>query len=130
MVAGPRTDKPVPGVREVLVQLKAAALNHRDLFVRQYQYAAISLDHSMLSDGYGAVTETRQGDSDTFIPGENVLLTPILYYAGTARGYDGVRKDEVSPTPKHLSATEGAALPLVGLTPWRALVTKAAVQAG
>ncbi|KAF5609019.1 alcohol dehydrogenase [Fusarium pseudoanthophilum] len=94
-----RTEKPVPGDHEVLVQLKAAALNHRDLFVRQHQYPAISLDHPMLSDG-------------------------------TAQDYVCVHKDEVVPAPKHLSATEGAALPLVGLTAWRALVTKAAIQPG
>ncbi|EWG35815.1 alcohol dehydrogenase [Fusarium verticillioides 7600] len=148
-----RTEKPVPGDHEVLVQLKAAALNHRDLFVRQHQYPAISLDHPMLSDGYGVITEVGRDVSNKSQLGENVLLTPMrgwisdpagpedpqkwsitgstrLYDVGTAQDYVCVHKDEVVPAPKHLSATEGAALPLVGLTAWRALVTKAAVQPG
>nr|RBQ87621.1 hypothetical protein FVER53263_00022 [Fusarium verticillioides] len=148
-----RTEKPVPGDHEVLVQLKAAALNHRDLFVRQHQYPAISLDHPMLSDGYGVITEVGRDVSNKSLLGENVLLTPMrgwisdpagpedpqkwsitgstrLYDVGTAQDYVCVHKDEVVPAPKHLSATEGAALPLVGLTAWRALVTKAAVQPG
>ncbi|SCV33839.1 related to alcohol dehydrogenase [Fusarium fujikuroi] len=148
-----RADKPVPAEHEVLVQLKAAALNHRDLFVRQHQYPAISLDHPMLSDGYGVITEVGQGVSDSPLLGANVLLTPMrgwisdpsgpedpkkwsitgstrLYDVGTAQDFICVHKDEVVPAPKHLSPTEDAALPLVGLTAWRALVTKAAVQPG
>ncbi|RTE84564.1 hypothetical protein BHE90_000877 [Fusarium euwallaceae] len=147
------TEKPVPGENEVLVRLKAAALNHRDLFVRQHQYPAISLDHPMLSDGYGVITELGRGVSNNSLLGENVLLTPMrgwisdpagpedrtkwsitgstrLYDVGTAQDYVCVHQDEVVPAPKHLSAVEGAALPLVGLTAWRALTTKAAIQPG
>ncbi|KAF5007182.1 hypothetical protein FDECE_6492 [Fusarium decemcellulare] len=145
--------KPVPGDNEVLVRLKAAALNHRDLFVRHHQYPAISLDHPMLSDGYGVITELGRRVANSSLLGENVLLTPMrgwisdpagpedpkkwsitgstrLYDVGTAQDYVCVHQDEVVPAPKHLSAVEGAALPLVGLTAWRALSTKAAVQPG
>ncbi|KAI8648625.1 PKS-ER domain-containing protein [Fusarium keratoplasticum] len=145
--------KPVPADNEVLVRLKAAALNHRDLFVRHHQYPAISLDHPMLSDGYGVITELGRGVPNRSLLGENVLLTPMrgwisdpagpedpkkwsitgstrLYNVGTAQDYVCVHQDEVVPAPKHLSAVEGAALPLVGLTAWRALSTKAAVQPG
>ncbi|KAI1031058.1 hypothetical protein LB504_000015 [Fusarium proliferatum] len=134
-----RADKPVPGEHEVLVQLKAAALNHRDLFVRQHQYPAISLDHPMLSDGYGVITEVGQGVSDSPLLGENVLLTPMRGWIADPSGPEDPKKwsitgstrlYDVVPAPKHLSPTEGAALPLVGLTAWRALVTKAAVQPG
>ncbi|RSL97547.1 hypothetical protein CEP52_010839 [Fusarium oligoseptatum] len=147
------TEKPVPGENEVLVRLRAAALNHRDLFVRQHQYPAISLDHPMLSDGYGVITELGRGVSNNSLLGENVLLTPMrgwisdpagpedrskwsitgstrLCDVGTAQDYVCVHQDEVVPAPKHLSAIEGAALPLVGLTAWRALTTKAAIQPG
>lgn len=44
--------------------------------------------------------------------------------AGAAQDYIVVPQDEVVVAPGHLSAVEGAALPLVGLTAWRALVTK------
>ena len=107
----------------------------------------------MLSDGYGVITELGRGVSNRSLLGKNVLLTPMrgwisdpagpedprkwsitrstrLYDVGTAQDYVFVYQDEVVPAPEHLSALEGAALPLVGLTAWRALRTKAAVQPG
>ena len=48
----------------------------------------------------------------------------LLYDAGTAQEYIVCHEDDVEPAPEHLSAVEGAALPLVGVTGWRALVTK------
>lgn len=48
-----------------------------------------------------------------------------LYDAGAAQEYIVVPEDDVEPAPAHLSPVEGAALPLAGLTAWRALVTKA-----
>ncbi|KAI6759987.1 hypothetical protein HG531_013560 [Fusarium graminearum] len=148
-----QTETPTPKQNEVLVQLKAAALNHRDLFVRRHQYPAISLENPMLSDGYGVIVELGKGVSDQSLLGTNVLLTPMrgwtsdpagpevpsewsitgstrLYPVGTAQEYVCVDQEEVVSAPKHLSAAEGAALPLVGLTAWRALTTKANVQQG
>ena len=49
------------------------------------------------------------------------------YDAGTAQEYIAVPETELERAPPHLSPTEGAALPLVGLTGWRALVTKAGI---
>ena len=48
-----------------------------------------------------------------------------LYNVGTAQDYIVVDEDEVVLKPEHLTDIEGAALPLVGVTGWRALVTKA-----
>lgn len=47
-----------------------------------------------------------------------------MYDAGTAQEYIVCHEEDVEIAPEHLSAIEGAALPLVGLTGWRALVTK------
>ena len=47
-----------------------------------------------------------------------------MYDAGTAQEYIVCNEEDVELAPEHLSAVEGAALPLVGLTGWRALVTK------
>lgn len=47
-----------------------------------------------------------------------------MYDAGTAQEYIVCSEEDVELAPEHLSAIEGAALPLVGLTGWRALVTK------
>lgn len=139
--------RPSPGPNQVLIKLSAASLNHRDLFVRQHLYPGISFKAPFLADGYGTVIETGTGASSLLV-GKPVLLTPsrgweqdpagpenprthsvvgasALYEdAGTAQEYTVVDEAEVVLAPEHLSPAEGAALPLVGVTAWRALVTK------
>lgn len=138
--------KPKPGPGELLVKLSAASLNHRDLFQRQHLYPAISWDNPILADGYGTVVEVGKGTSRSDLLNKAVILTPnrgwisdpvgpetmhavvggtSLTEVGTAQDYVVVNEEEVVPAPAHLSATEAAALPLVGLTAWRALTTKA-----
>jgi NADPH:quinone reductase-like Zn-dependent oxidoreductase len=74
------------------------------------------------------LTPMRGWESDPAGP-ENPLAYAVIgstvgYDVGTAQEYVVVHEDEVAPAPEHLSPVEGAALPLVGLTGWRALVTK------
>ncbi|KAH6607204.1 hypothetical protein Trco_003517 [Trichoderma cornu-damae] len=139
--------KPTPGPRELLVRISAAALNHRDLFIRRHQYPAISFTAPLFADGYGTVVEAGPDVTRKDLLHKNVLLTPMrgwdsnpagpenarkfavigcskLTDAGAGQDYIAVPEDEVEPAPDHLSPGEGAALPLVGLTGWRALVTK------
>ncbi|CAI6090061.1 hypothetical protein V2G26_006449 [Clonostachys chloroleuca] len=139
--------RPKPGNGEVLVRISAAALNHRDLFIRQHLYPAISFDNPMLADGYGTVVELGSNVAQPELLNKSVLLTPMRGWesdpdgpdggrsyavigssritpAGTAQDYVVVSEKDVVVAPDHLSAVEGAALPLVGLTGWRALVTK------
>ncbi|ROW13262.1 hypothetical protein VPNG_04808 [Cytospora leucostoma] len=143
---------PEPRPNEVLVRLNAAALNHRDLFIRQQLYPGISFEHPLLADGQGTVvksgsqcTRNLQGKDVLLLPARgwtshpdgpedikeySVIGATALYDAGTAQEYIVCHEDDVEPAPEHLSAVEGAALPLVGLTGWRALVTKAGENAG
>lgn len=146
--------KPAPGPNEVLVRMTAVALNHRDLFIRQSLYPAISFDAPMLADGCGIVIAVGSGVKRTDLLNKKVLLAPMRGWesdpaapenakrfsvagsskiaedSGTARDYFAVSEDEVVLAPPHLSDAEGAALPLAGLTGWRALVTKAGVSSG
>lgn len=139
--------KPTPGPNEYLVKMRAAALNHRDFFIRQHLYPRISFSTPILADGYGTVIEAGPGANSSLLDC-SVLLTPSrgwlddpegpedynrfavlgassLYPPlGMAQDYIVVHECEVEPTPSHLSAAEAAALPVVGLTAWRALVTK------
>ncbi|KAK1729111.1 zinc-binding dehydrogenase [Colletotrichum acutatum] len=138
--------KPTPGPKDVLVRLTAAALNHRDLFIRRHLYPGISFDHPLMADGYGIVVEVGK-DADKGLLNKPVLITPSRGWAsspdgpedirqfsvigatqtypdGTAQDYLALPQDEVELAPEHLTPAEGAALPLVGLTGWRALVTK------
>lgn len=140
------TPKPVPGPGELLVKIHAAALNHRDLFVRQHLYPGISFTSPLLSDGCGTVVQTGPGCSAQLLH-QRVIVCPVRgwdadvdapedpdryaaigasnrYPDGTAQDYLLVRESDVVQCPEHLSTLEAAALPLVGLTGWRALVTK------
>ncbi|KKY36880.1 putative zinc-binding dehydrogenase [Diaporthe ampelina] len=138
--------KPSPGPREVLIRLNAASLNHRDLFVRQHLYPGISFEHPLLADGHGTVIQSGPScvrnlqDKDVLlfpargwdahpdgpedIKRYSVIGGTAMYDAGTAQEYIVCSEEDVEVAPEHLSAVEGAALPLVGLTGWRALVTK------
>jgi NADPH:quinone reductase-like Zn-dependent oxidoreductase len=131
----------------VLIRLTAAALNHRDLFQRHHQYPAISFENPMLADGYGIVVEAGPSVTRSDLLNRPVILSPMRGWksdptgpedikkfaihggvsisdVGTAQDYVVLHQDEVELAPDHLSPVEGAALPLVGLTAWRALVTK------
>ncbi|KAI1778714.1 oxidoreductase [Hypoxylon cercidicola] len=140
--------KPIPGSGEVLVKLEAAALNHRDFFIRQNLYPAISFQTPLLSDGYGIVIEAGPGCTLDHILHKPVVLTPCHGWAadpdgpedysqfstiggtepnrhlGTAQNYAVVDESELELCPSHLSPAEGAALPTCGLTAWRALMVK------
>lgn len=150
------TDVPSPAIRpnEVLVQVKACALNHLDVFVRGgLRGIEIGLPHILGNDVSGIVREV--GDLVTWVQnGDEVLLQPGLSCGHCAeclggedylcRQYDiiGYRHaggyaefvaapgENVIPKPVQLSWEEAAALPLVTLTAWHMLVTRAKLQAG
>ncbi|OAA68433.1 alcohol dehydrogenase [Niveomyces insectorum RCEF 264] len=146
--------RPTPGPGELLVRIRAVALNHRDLFIRQNLYPGISFENPLLADGFGVVEEVGPGcqRGDVAKVGAGVVLVPCRNWiddpdgpedyarfsviggaaavdAGTATEYLTVPEAELELAPAHLSPTEAAALPLVGLTAWRALVTKANIAA-
>jgi NADPH:quinone reductase-like Zn-dependent oxidoreductase len=150
------TDVPQPQIRanEVLVQVKACALNHLDLFVRGgLPGIEIPLPHILGCDVAGVVREV--GELVTWAkPGDEILLQPGLscgHCAECLRGEDnlcreydiiGYRHDggyaeflavpgiNVVPKPANLSWEEAASLPLVTLTAWHMLVTRAKLQPG
>lgn len=101
----------------------------------------------MLADGYGTVVEVGSSVKNKDILNKPVILTPMRGWEsdpvgpeadagpivcgsaqgtemGTAQDYVVVEEEEAVAAPPHLSPAEGAALPLVGLTGWRAFVTK------
>ncbi|KAL4741506.1 hypothetical protein BDV11DRAFT_203424 [Aspergillus similis] len=141
--------QPTPQGTELLVKLSAAALNHRDMFLRQHLYPGITFDVPMGADGVGTVVGAGP---DVTNPGrwqgKRVILNPGIgwkdsldgpedptgykimggtkfYDKGTLQDYITIDESEVEEAPEHLSDAEAAALPLAGLTGWRALVVKA-----
>ena len=140
---------PTPGPGEILVKLHAAALNHRDVFIQAGKYAGIKLPCTLGSDGAGEVAAHGANVPATApAVGSRVLLNPGLRWGtdpraqarefsvlgmpdpGTFAEYIVLPAEYIRPLPAHLSFEQGAALPLAGLTAYRAAFTRAQVQPG
>lgn len=132
---------------EVLVRLRAAALNHRDVFIRQGLYPGIKLPVILGSDGAGEVVAAG-GGVDASIVGQEVVINPCFDWGEDRRAQSGkfrilgmpddgtyaqlirVPARNLAPKPAHLSFEEAASLPLAGLTAWRSVHTRAQVRSG
>ena len=149
-------DVPEPQIRasEVLVEVKACALNHLDIFVRGgLPGIQIPLPHILGNDIAGVVREV--GELVTWTkPSDEVMVNPgvscghcdacLSGQDNLCRDYDimGYRRDggyaelvavpgvNIIPKPSQLSWEEAAALPLVTVTAWHMLVTRVNVQPG
>lgn len=142
-------DAPDPRARagEALVRLRAAALNHRDVFIRKGQYAGITLPLILGSDGAGEVVDIGD-DVDASWRGRSVIIDPSFNWGpddraqspsfhilglplnGTYAQLVTVPVDHLHDKPQHLSFEEAAAVPLASVTAYRALVTRARLQPG
>lgn len=138
--------KPTPGVGEVVVRIKAAALNHRDVWIKTGQYAGLKFPLTPGSDAAGVVHEVGPG-VDPEWRDQKVVINPSFDWGhhekaqepkfsilglprnGTLAEYISVPASQLAPKPAHLSWEEAAALPLAGLTAYRALFSRAQLQA-
>ena len=68
---------PHPGPGEAVVRVRAAALNHRDVFIRKGQYANIKFPIILGSDGAGEVAEVGDGVDPSWL-GREVVIDPSL----------------------------------------------------
>ena len=147
-------DVPEPVLRkdQVLVRVKACALNHLDLWIRK-GLPAIKLPHINGSDVSGDIAAVGEYITDVQ-PGQRVLLAPMVFCGHCAEcvagrqnfcpqfsvlGYlnDGgnaefiaVPRINVIPIPDTLTYDEAASVPLVFLTAWHMLVGRAQVRPG
>jgi NADPH:quinone reductase-like Zn-dependent oxidoreductase len=138
---------PAAGPGEVVVQLKAAALNHRDLWIKLGKYAGLKFPCIPGSDGAGVVASVGSGVDASWI-GREVVINPSFDWGssesaqgegfsilglprdGTLAARVSVPASQLAPKPAHLSWEEAAALPLAGLTAWRALKSRAGCAPG
>jgi zinc-binding alcohol dehydrogenase/oxidoreductase len=129
-------DDPIAGPGEVLIRLKAASLNHLDIWTRQGLPSAPK-PRILGADGAGVVEALGEG-ADGFAAGDEVVINPGLddgahiigeHMDGTHAELIAVPADYVHPLPGDLTFEEAAAFPLVFETAYRMLVTRAGLQA-
>jgi NADPH:quinone reductase-like Zn-dependent oxidoreductase len=130
---------PTAGPEEVLIRLRAASVNHLDLWVRQGR-PTVPKPRILGADGAGIVEALGEGAGGLQV-GDRVVINPGLAHGShiTVLGEhtDGTHAERVAvpgsnvyPVPDALSFEEAAAFPLVYLTAYRMLVTKAGVAEG
>ena len=149
-------DAPEPKIRpdQVLVKVRACALNHLDLFIRGgLPGLQLEMPHILGSDASGEVVETGEV-AGSLKPGDRVLLAPGLscrqcpecvsgkdnacrrygllgyLHPGVHAEYAAVPGVNAIPIPGELSFEEAAAAPLVFLTAWHMLVSVAKIKMG
>ncbi|MBI2609017.1 MAG: zinc-binding dehydrogenase [Deltaproteobacteria bacterium] len=144
---------PVPKPTEVLVEIKACALNHLDIWVRKGLPIKITYPHILGCDIAGIVKEVG-GEVKNVKKGSKVLISPGLpcyecekcregkdnecpHYGIVGETISGgyaelisVSEKNILPFPKNYSFTEAAAIPLTFVTAWHMLVAKGKIKKG
>jgi len=139
--------QPQPAAGEVRVAISHAALNRRDVWITVGKYPRVELPSIGGSDGAGVVDAVGTG-VDANLVGQEVVIYPARDWGddprcgganfrvlgmpdqGTFAESICVPATDIAAKPDHLTFEQAAALPLAGLTSWRALVTHGEVKAG
>jgi NADPH:quinone reductase-like Zn-dependent oxidoreductase len=143
-------DRPLPELadREVMVRIKAASLNYRDLIVLRGQYTRNSVPGRVpLSDGAGEVIAVGAG-VERFKVGDKVAgcffqgwlagrLSSHMHQTTLGGPIDGVLAEQVKfhehglvHLPRDYSFIEGATLPCAALTAWQSLIVRGGLVPG
>ncbi|MBO22382.1 MAG: NAD(P)-dependent alcohol dehydrogenase [Rhodospirillaceae bacterium] len=140
---------PEPGLGEVLVRVRAATLNYRDLLTVEGGYGSRQRTENLIpvSDGAGEVVAVGDGVT-RFVVGDRVVANffqnwlsgepdEVGLHSGLGGMIDGMACElRVLPeyglchTPTHLTDAEAAALPCAGLTAWSAVIDQGGVKPG
>jgi len=138
---------PQPAHGEAVVEVRAAALNHRDVWIKAGQYAGLKWPCIPGSDGAGVVTALGGGVDPAWL-GREVIINPMFDWGagerapaegsmilglprdGTLAEQIAVPASQLTAKPPHLTWPEAAALPLAGLTAWRAVFSRARLEPG
>jgi NADPH:quinone reductase-like Zn-dependent oxidoreductase len=143
---------PEPRKDQVLVRVRACALNHLDVWVRK-GLPGVKLPHILGSDIAGEVVEAGEYVGE-FKPGQRVLLAPMHFCGRCAKCVGGLQNQcrqftvlgngvdggncelfaapaaNVIPIPGALDFNQAASVPLVFLTAWHMLVGRAGIRPG
>lgn len=136
-----------PAAGEVVVRLQAAALNRRDFWITRGMYPGIVTPIVPGSDGAGVVGKVGEGVDESWLDREALINPGFDWGAGSAAQADdftilGLPRDgtfatevavpvaQLHPKPESFTWEGAAALPLAGLTAYRALFSQGGLQAG
>jgi zinc-binding alcohol dehydrogenase/oxidoreductase len=121
---------PTPASGEVLIELRAASLNHLDVWVRK-GLPSVPKPHILGADGAGVIA----GTDERVVINPGILTEGKMHIVGETR--DGTHAELIAiprafvhPIPGDLTFEEAAAFPLVFLTAYRMLIPRARLQAG
>jgi NADPH:quinone reductase-like Zn-dependent oxidoreductase len=148
---------PQPRKDEVLVRVRACSLNHLDVWVRK-GLPGVNLPHILGSDVAGEIVElgeyVKEFKTGGFKTGQRVLLAPMHFCGHCAKCLAGLQNEcreftvlgnavdggnceliavpaaNVIPIPDSLDFNQAASVPLVFVTAWHMLVTRAGVRPG
>lgn len=123
---------PVPGQGEVLISVRAAALNPKDSLVRKGKFRRITGEKFPRQLGFdvaGVVHALGPGVT-RFRPGDEVFGMKNGWAGGTVAEEVCLSTDELALKPKHLTFEQAAALPLAAMTALQALRDVGAVKPG
>ena len=124
--------EPEVGDGDVLVKVSAASINPLDKMVRNGEFKRLLKYQTPFVLGHdvaGVVTRVGSAVRD-FQVGDEVYARPRDLRIGTFAEYIAIDQDDVAPKPASLTLHEAAAVPLVSLAAWQALVDRAHVQPG
>ena len=148
-----QVERPRAGRGEVLVQVRASAMNHLDLWVRRGIPIETTMPHIGGSDIAGVIAEVGE-EVDAARVGERVVINPSLWCGrcwACARGEESMcvqfriqgehtnggfaefvtaQADHVYRIPDSMSFEDAAAIPISYMTAWRALTSRAALRPG
>jgi NADPH:quinone reductase-like Zn-dependent oxidoreductase len=142
-------EDPRPGAGQVVVSIRACALNHRDLNIISGTYTSVALKPGAipLSDGAGEVTAVGQGVTRWKV-GDRVApifvqrwlggdLLPEYMPSALGGPSDGVLAEQIVMNeeglvriPSHMNFEQAATLPCAAVTAWNAALVKGALQPG
>ena len=124
--------EPEVGDGDVLVKVRAASINPLDKMVRNGEFKRLLKYQTPFTLGHdvaGVVTRVGSAVRD-FHVGDEVYARPRDLRIGTFAEYIAIDQDDVAPKPDSLTLHEAAAVPLVSLAAWQALVERAQVKPG
>ncbi len=140
-------DRPAVSPGKALVKMKAIALNRRDEWIKEGKYPNIRYGGILGSDGSGIVDSVGDEKDNSWV-GQEVVINPNINWGpdpniqskkysilgmpvnGTFAEYGLFDVDRLQPKPFHLDLLQAAALPLGGLTAFRALFRQGGLTAG